>query len=59
MTECMVYCFNRAGMPPGLEVCGRPGPCTAIELMDDNMIPVPTGAEGVLCVRSNRIRVRR
>ncbi len=51
MTECMVYCFNRAGMPLKPGSCGRPGPGTVIELMDDDMIPVPVGTEGVLCVR--------
>jgi acetyl-CoA synthetase len=51
MTECMVYCFNRAGMPFKPGSCGRPGPGTVIELMDDEMRPVPVGMEGVLCVR--------
>ncbi|MFI5457184.1 MAG: acyl-CoA synthetase [Isosphaerales bacterium] len=51
MTECMVYCFNRAGMPFKPGSCGRPGPGTVIELMDDDMRPVPVGAEGVLCLR--------
>jgi acetyl-CoA synthetase len=51
MTECMVYCFNRVGTPLKPGSCGRPGPGTVIELMDDDMHPVPIGAEGVLCVR--------
>jgi acyl-coenzyme A synthetase/AMP-(fatty) acid ligase len=51
MTECMVYCFNHVGMPVKPGSCGRPGPGTVIELMDEQMRPVPVGAEGVLCVR--------
>jgi benzoate-CoA ligase family protein len=51
MTECMVYCFNRVGMPLKAGSCGRPGPGTVIELLDDDMHPVPPGAEGVLCIR--------
>jgi len=51
MSECMVYCFNHVGMPLRPGSCGRPGPGTVIELMDDNMNPVPVGAEGVLCLR--------
>jgi benzoate-CoA ligase family protein len=51
MTECMVYCFNRVGMPLKPGSCGRPGPGTVIELMDENMQPVPVGVEGVLCLR--------
>ena len=51
MTECMVYCFNRVAMPLKPGSCGRPGPGTVIELMDEDMRPVPVGAEGVLCVR--------
>ncbi len=51
MTECMVYCFNHVGMPIKPGSCGRPGPGTVIELMDDGMHPAPQGAEGVLCVR--------
>ncbi|HMF35419.1 MAG TPA: AMP-binding protein [Isosphaeraceae bacterium] len=51
MTECMVYCFNRIGMPLKPGSCGRPGPGTVIELMDEDMRPVPVGAEGVLCLR--------
>jgi acyl-coenzyme A synthetase/AMP-(fatty) acid ligase len=51
MSECMVYCFNRVGdaVKPGS--CGRPGPGTVIEVLDDDLRPVPAGAEGVLCVR--------
>jgi acyl-coenzyme A synthetase/AMP-(fatty) acid ligase len=51
MTECMVYCFNRVGMPFKPGSCGRPGPGTVIELMDVDMRPVPVGVEGVLCLR--------
>jgi acetyl-CoA synthetase len=51
MTECMVYCFNRVGMPFKPGSCGRPGPGTVIELMDEDMRPVPVGVEGVLCLR--------
>jgi acyl-coenzyme A synthetase/AMP-(fatty) acid ligase len=51
MTECMVYCFNAVGarLKPGS--CGRPGPGTVIELLDDDLRPVPDGEDGVLCVR--------
>lgn len=51
MSECMVYCFNHSGMPLKPGSCGRPGPGTVIELMDEDMKPVPTGGEGVLCLR--------
>jgi acetyl-CoA synthetase len=51
MTECMVYCFNHVGTPLKPGSCGRPGPGTKIELMDDEMRPVPAGVEGVLCLR--------
>jgi acyl-coenzyme A synthetase/AMP-(fatty) acid ligase len=50
MSECMVYCFNMVGMPVKPGSCGRPGPGTRIELLDDDLQPVPTGEEGVLCV---------
>jgi acetyl-CoA synthetase len=53
MSECMVYCFNRVGMPVKPGSCGRPGPGTVVELMDEELKPVPAGAEGVLCVRSD------
>jgi acetyl-CoA synthetase len=51
MSECMVYCFNMVGMPLRQGSCGRPGPGTVIELMDDDLRRVPSGEEGVLCVR--------
>ncbi len=51
MSECMVYCFNMVGMPLKPGSCGRPGPGTVIQLMDDEMNPVPEGAEGVLCLQ--------
>jgi acetyl-CoA synthetase len=51
MSECMVYCFNRVGEPPRPGSCGRPAPGTVIELLDDDLKPVPVGDEGVLCIR--------
>jgi acetyl-CoA synthetase len=51
MSECMVYCFNGAGHPIKPGSCGRPGPGTAIELLDDAGVPVAPGEDGVLCVR--------
>jgi acyl-coenzyme A synthetase/AMP-(fatty) acid ligase len=51
MSECMVYCFNHQGMPLRPGSCGRPGPGAVIELMDDDLKPVPVGEEGVLCLR--------
>lgn len=51
MSECMVYCFQRvdSSVIPGS--CGQPGPGTVIDLLDENLQPVPTGTPGVLCVR--------
>jgi acetyl-CoA synthetase len=51
MTECMVYCCNMAGakLKPGS--CGRATPGTVLELLNDDMEPVPAGQDGVLCVR--------
>jgi acyl-coenzyme A synthetase/AMP-(fatty) acid ligase len=51
MSECMVYCYNRAGEPVCPGSCGRPDDGTVIELLDDDLRPVPEGSEGVLCVR--------
>jgi acetyl-CoA synthetase len=51
MSECMVYCYNRLGAPIRPGSCGRPDPGTVIELLDDDLRPVPAGQEGVLCVR--------
>jgi acetyl-CoA synthetase len=51
MSECMVYCFNMVGVPVKPGSCGRPGPGTVIEVLDDDLRPVPDGQEGVLCVR--------
>jgi acyl-coenzyme A synthetase/AMP-(fatty) acid ligase len=51
MSECMVYCFNRVGAPLKPGSCGRPAPGTVIELLDDDLNPVPAGQEGVLCIR--------
>src|SRR5262249_47246700 len=44
-------CFNRVGLPIRPGSCGRPGPGTVIELMDEDLRPVAPGSEGVLCVR--------
>ncbi|MBL9124267.1 MAG: AMP-binding protein [Planctomycetaceae bacterium] len=51
MSECMVYCFNRAGeeLLPGS--CGRPTPGCEIKLLDEDLNEVPRGTPGVLCVR--------
>ncbi|HMC90717.1 MAG TPA: AMP-binding protein, partial [Gemmataceae bacterium] len=51
MSECMVYCCNMVGaeLKPGS--CGRPTPGTVVELLDDDLQPVPPGQDGVLCVR--------
>lgn len=51
MSECMVYCFNRIDRPVHPGSCGRPGPGTVIELLDEDLQPVPPGSEGILCVR--------
>jgi acyl-coenzyme A synthetase/AMP-(fatty) acid ligase len=51
MSECMVYCFNMADAPVKPGSCGRAGPGTVVELLDDQLQPVPPGEEGVLCVR--------
>ncbi len=51
MSECMVYCFNRAGEPLRPGSCGRPGPGTVIDVLDDDLKPVGPGEDGVLCVR--------
>jgi benzoate-CoA ligase family protein len=51
MTECMVYCYNAVGAAVKPGSCGRPGPGTVIELMDDALRPVGVGEDGVLCVR--------
>jgi acetyl-CoA synthetase len=51
MTECMVYCFSMAGAEVKPGSCGRAGPGTVIELLDDDLQPVPPGQDGVLCVR--------
>jgi acetyl-CoA synthetase len=51
MSECMVYCFNTVGAPVKPGSCGRPGTGTVIEVLDDELRPVPVGEEGVLCVR--------
>lgn len=51
MSECMVYCFQRAGEEVAAGSCGRPAPGCVIRLMDDEMREVPQGEPGVLCVR--------
>jgi acyl-coenzyme A synthetase/AMP-(fatty) acid ligase len=51
MSECMVYCYNSVGSPVRPGSCGRAGAGTVIELLDDDLRPVPEGHEGVLCVR--------
>lgn len=51
MSECMVYCFNMIDLPLRPGSCGRPGPGTVIELMDDDLNPVPDGTPGVLCLK--------
>jgi acyl-coenzyme A synthetase/AMP-(fatty) acid ligase len=51
MSECMVYCFNMVGAEVRPGSCGRPAPGCDIRLMDEAMREVPTGEEGVLCVR--------
>lgn len=51
MSECMVYCFNGTGLPIRPGSCGHPGPGTIIRLMDEDLKPVETGADGVLCVK--------
>jgi acetyl-CoA synthetase len=51
MTECMVYCYNMTGALIKQGSCGRPGPGTVIELLDENLQPVPLGQDGVLHVR--------
>jgi acyl-coenzyme A synthetase/AMP-(fatty) acid ligase len=51
MSECMVYCFNMVGAAVKPGSCGRPGPGTVIEVLDDDLRSVPDGQEGVLCVR--------
>ncbi len=51
MSECMVYCFNRADEEVVPGSCGRPAPGVEIRLLDDELREVPTGSPGVLCVR--------
>ena len=51
MSECMVYCFNMVGAELLHGSCGRPAPGCDIRLMDDAMNEVPTGEDGVLCLR--------
>jgi len=51
MSECMVYCYNMVGRPAVAGSCGRPGPGCVIKLLDEDLVEVPVGEEGVLCVR--------
>jgi acetyl-CoA synthetase len=51
MTECMVYCHNRVSEALKAGSCGRPSPGIVIDILDDDLNPVPAGHEGVLCVR--------
>ena len=51
MTECMVYCFNRAGEDVVSGSCGKPAPGCEIKLLDEELNEVPRGTPGVLCVR--------
>ncbi len=51
MSECMVYCYNMVDAPLKPGSCGRPGPGTHIELLNEDLQPVAPGEDGVLCVR--------
>ena len=51
MSECMIYCYNRVGLPLRPGSCGQPGPGLKLELLDDDCQPVPTGTPGVLAVQ--------
>jgi acyl-coenzyme A synthetase/AMP-(fatty) acid ligase len=51
MSECMVYAFNMVASPLKPGSCGRPGPGTVIDLLDERLQPVPSGEDGILCVR--------
>jgi acyl-coenzyme A synthetase/AMP-(fatty) acid ligase len=51
MSECMVYCYNRAGERLQHGSCGRPAPQVPMRLVDDAMRDVAPGEPGVLCVR--------
>lgn len=51
MSECMVYAHNRIGETPAPGSCGRAGRGLVLEVMDDDMKPLPAGVPGVLCLR--------
>jgi acetyl-CoA synthetase len=51
MSECMVYAFNSVGTAVKPGSCGRPGPGSVIDVLDEDLQPVATGQPGVLCVR--------
>lgn len=50
MSECMVYCYNRAGERLHHGSCGSPAPHVRMRLVDDDMRDVVPGEPGVLCV---------
>ncbi len=50
MSECMVYCYNRAGERLHQGSCGVPAPYVRMRLVDDDMCDVAPGEPGVLCV---------
>lgn len=54
MSECMVYCYNRPDVPLRPGSCGQTGPGLQLDLLDENLQPVPVGSEGVLCVNRTR-----
>lgn len=51
MSECMVYCYNRAHEELRYGSCGRPASQVPMRLVDDAMRDVAPGEPGVLCVR--------
>lgn len=53
-SECPVYCCNMVDMPVKPGSCGKPGPGAVIDLMDDQLQPLPADGEGLLCVRRER-----
>jgi acetyl-CoA synthetase len=50
MSECMVYCYNRAGERLHHGSCGVPAPHIRMRLVDEEMRDVAPGESGVLCV---------
>jgi acetyl-CoA synthetase len=55
MSECMVYAHNRDPRDSGEDVvpgsCGRAGAGIELAVLDDDLAPVGSGEEGVLCVK--------